>query len=109
MVEYEHGLCVCQYCDTKFLLDGNVPLQGEKLTVVSVRFYRSYRTYDYLYDLPEWVHKGDRLVVNGFDGETEVVVTGVRRVFAAELPMPLSAYKYVLRKSERSSNVVYAV
>lgn len=101
---YEHGHYECCYCNTKYAFDGKESFTAyndeEKLTVVSVRFSRSYKTYDYLYDLEECVHRGDRLVVNGFNGETEVTVSDVRQCYVYDLPMPLEAYKYILRKCQ---------
>lgn len=107
----EHGLYVCEYCDTKYVFDGKerfvVSKSEGKLTVVSVRFNRSYKKYDYIYGLQESVHQGDTLVVNGFNGETEVTVVEVKQLYIEELPMPFIAYKYVVRKAERNASVLY--
>lgn len=107
----KNGLYICEYCDTKYFFDGNerfvVSKSEEKLTVVSVRFDRSYKKYDYIYGLKEKVQRGDTLVVNGFNGETEVKVVDIKQLYIEELPMPFIAYKYVIRKADRNPNIWY--
>lgn len=44
---------------------------GSILTLVSVEFQPNGRTYDYISDIPD-IQIGDTVIVNGYDGETEV-------------------------------------
>ena len=101
--KYENGIYTCAYCGTRYIFVGKERLAvadiSEIVTVVSVHFHRSYRTYDYLYNLDEPVRVGDILIVNGFNGETQVTVDRVATKPITELPMPIYAYKYVLRKA----------
>ena len=70
---------------------------GPEHRLVSVRFDANGRTYDYICEDPE-VKAGDRVVVNGYGGETEVTVTDVRVKRESELPLPVERYKKIVRK-----------
>ncbi len=66
--------------------------------IAVVCFSSGGKGYDYFCD-DEAVQEGDRVIVEGYDGETEVEVveTTIRR--ESELALPLKRYKYVLRKA----------
>ncbi len=72
---------------------------GRLLTFASVAFAPNGRTYDYLCDI-EGVEPGDRVIVVGYDGETEVVVQKVYSRYESELGLPLDRYKKIVRKCE---------
>ena len=55
------------------------------------------RTYDYLCDI-NGVNVGDKVIVMGYDGETEVEVTSVCTKYESELGLPKNRYKKILRK-----------
>ena len=67
--------------------------------IVSVRFDGSQKTYDYLSEV-EGLEPGDRVTVNGYNGETEVTVVSVQAKKESELGLPPEKYKKVLRKAE---------
>ena len=71
---------------------------GETIMMVSVRFSTNGRTYDYICE-DETVKAGDRVIVNGYEGETEVEVVSVARKSEAELFIPLERYKKIVRKA----------
>lgn len=71
---------------------------GEQLTLVSVAFQPGGRTYDYLCELPD-VNVGDKVIVIGYDGETEVEVRAVYTRYESELGLPIERYKKVVRKA----------
>ncbi|MBR2741098.1 MAG: sel1 repeat family protein [Oscillospiraceae bacterium] len=71
---------------------------GELLRFVSISFQSGNRTYDYLCDIPE-IEPGDRVIVEGYDGETEVTVQKVFTEYESELGLPLDRYKRILRKA----------
>ena len=71
---------------------------GPAYRIVSVRFEASGRIYDYMCDIED-VHPGERAVVDGYDGETEVTVTKVMTKRESELGLPASRYKRILRKA----------
>ena len=71
---------------------------GQLLKFVSISFQTNGRTYDYLCEIPE-VKVGDRIVVLGYDGETEVTVQRVFEKYESELGLPLDRYKKVIRKA----------
>ena len=72
---------------------------GRLLTFASVAFQPNGRTYDYLCEIPG-VEPGDRVIVIGYDGETEVVVQKVYSEYESELGLPLDRYKKIVRKCE---------
>lgn len=70
---------------------------GEQLTLVSVAFGQSDKTYDYICELTD-VKVGDRVIVIGYDGETEAEVRAVYIRYESELALPIERYKRVVRK-----------
>ena len=72
--------------------------EGRLLTLVSVAFQHGGRTYDYLCELPG-VAVGDRVIVPGYNGDTEVEVQAVYQKYESELGVPVERYKKVLRKA----------
>ncbi|MBO4790729.1 MAG: sel1 repeat family protein [Clostridia bacterium] len=72
---------------------------GKLLTLASISFQPNGRTYDYLCEIPG-IQPGDRVIVNGYDGETEVTVRRVYTRYESELGLPLDRYKKVIRKCE---------
>ena len=66
--------------------------------LASIRFDGSNGTYDYICDDLS-VKEGDRVVVMGYDGETEVTVVSVSDKDESELLLPVEKYKKVLRKA----------
>ena len=75
-------------------------LTGRTYHLASIRFDGSNGTYDYICDDPS-VGEGDRVVVMGYDGETEVTVVSVSDKDESELLLPVKKYKKVLRKARR--------
>ena len=73
--------------------------EGPEYRLATVRFQPGGRGYDYLCDFPE-VTAGSRVIVNGYDGETEVEVLQVRTLRESELPLPPERYKKVVRPAE---------
>ena len=71
---------------------------GPEYRLASVRFETSGRTYDYICELDD-VQPGDTVVVQGYDGETEVTVTKLVTRRESELGLPVERYKKVLRKA----------
>ena len=71
---------------------------GQVLNFVSVSFSEGGRTYDYLCDIPN-VKIGDKVIVNGYEGETEVTVKELFTADQTELGIPLQRFKRVLRKA----------
>ncbi len=72
--------------------------EGPEYRIVSVRFETSGRTYDYICELDD-VQPGDIVVVNGYNGETEVTVTKIVTRRESELGLPADRYKKILRKA----------
>lgn len=70
---------------------------GKQLKLVSVAFQPGGRTYDYLCDIPN-INPGDKVIVIGYDGETEVEVRSVFIGYESELGFPVEKYKKVVRK-----------
>ena len=70
---------------------------GEQLTLVSVAFGQGDKTYDYICELTD-VKVGDRVIVIGYDGETEAEVRAVYIRYESELALPIERYKRVVRK-----------
>ena len=70
---------------------------GELLTLVSVAFQPAGRTYDYLCEFSD-IKPGDKVIVIGYDGETEVEVKAVYTRHESELGLPVERYKKVVRK-----------
>lgn len=63
-----------------------------------MKFEASGRTYDYICELGD-VQPGDSVVVNGYNGETEVTVTKIVTRRESELGLPAVRYKKILRKA----------
>jgi hypothetical protein len=70
---------------------------GEEYRIASIRFGESGRTYDYICDFED-VKVGDKVIVEGYDGETEVTVTKITQKRESELEIPIERYKKILRK-----------
>ena len=73
---------------------------GPEHRVVSVQFQPNGRVYDYLSDIED-IRPGDTVIVNGYDGETEVTVVEVRVRKESELGLPVEKYKKIVRKVSR--------
>ncbi len=71
--------------------------EGPEYRIVSVKFEASGRTYDYICELDD-VQPGDVVIVNGYNGETEVTVTKIVTRRESELGLPAARYKKILRK-----------
>ena len=71
---------------------------GPEYMIVSVRFGASGRTYDYICEF-EGVEPGDTVIVDGYDGETEVAVIKVTTKQESELGLPVERYKKILRRA----------
>lgn len=72
--------------------------EGEKYHFVSILFEKQGRTYDYLCD-DQSVTAGDKVIVNGYNGETEVEVVNTFDKFESEIGLPIERYKKVVRKA----------
>ena len=72
------------------------PKDLKEYKMVSVTFHEGGKEYDYLYNLEEPVTPGDKVIVVGYQGETEVTVTKVFTVPAYQLKLPLNRYKAVV-------------
>ncbi len=75
------------------------PLQADntKYRFVSVEFSPGGRRYDYICDIAG-VRVGDTVIVNGYEGESEVVVKSIFEKRISELTLPFKRYKKILRK-----------
>ena len=71
---------------------------GRTVRLAGVTFTPGGRQYDYLCESKD-VHSGDRVIVEGRDGETEVTVRNVTDVPEEDLALPVEQYKKVLRKA----------
>ena len=71
---------------------------GPEYLIASVKFEASGRTYDYICELGD-VQPGDVVIVEGYDGETEVTVTRVVTKRESELGLPVDRYKKIIRKA----------
>ena len=71
---------------------------GQEYRLASVCFHEGGRSYDYLCEDKD-VQPGDRVIVMGYEGETEVTVTDVFTKRESELPLPVEKYSKVLRKA----------
>jgi TPR repeat protein len=71
---------------------------GPEYRLASVRFSASGRSYDYICEDPS-VKPGDTVIVNGYDGETEVEVVNVTTKRESELALPVERYKKIVRKA----------
>ena len=71
---------------------------GPEYRLASVRFSASGRSYDYICEDPS-VQAGDTVIVEGYDGETEVEVTMVIVKRESELGLPAERYKKIIRKA----------
>lgn len=72
-------------------------LSGEIYHVVSVVFEGRSRCFDYICD-DKSIKVGDIVIVNGYDGETQVRVVAVADKYERELVLPVERYKKVVRK-----------
>lgn len=70
---------------------------GPEYRLVSVRFSASGRTYDYISE-DSSVQTGDHVIVDGYDGETEVEVIKVAVKRESELGISVERYKRIVRK-----------
>ena len=70
---------------------------GPEYRLVSVRFSASGRTYDYISE-DSSIQTGDHVIVEGYDGETEVEVIKVAVKRESELGIPVERYKRIVRK-----------
>ena len=71
---------------------------GSEYRFAVVRFSSDGKTYDYFCD-DAAVQPGDRVIVEGYDGEKEVEVVETTTRRESELTLPLKRYKNVLRKA----------
>lgn len=105
--ENDQAVTVLYYDDELVLkLKGNVfdwripkpkKASGRTVRLVGITFTPSGRQYDYLCDIED-IKVGDRVIVNGYDGETEVIVKNISDVPEEELALPLEKYKKIERK-----------
>ena len=72
--------------------------EGEKYHFVSILFEKQGRTYDYLCD-DQSVTVGDKVIVNGYNGETEVEVVNTFDKYESEIGLPIERYKKIVRKA----------
>lgn len=71
---------------------------GPEYRIVSVRFGANGRTYDYICDFED-VKPDDIVIVDGYDGETEVTVIKVTTKRESELGLPVERYRKIVRKA----------
>lgn len=71
---------------------------GKTVRIVSVTFSQSGREYDYLCDMDD-IKAGDKVIVNGYNGPTEVEVQRVSIVPVEELVLPLDRYKKIEKRA----------
>ncbi|MBR1905604.1 MAG: sel1 repeat family protein [Clostridiales bacterium] len=71
--------------------------EGKIYHFVSIVFGSSNRKYDYICDDTS-VKEGDKVIINGYDGETEVTVVDVFDKYENQLGLPLERYKKIIRK-----------
>ena len=72
--------------------------EGKNLRFVSVAFKKGGRTYDYLCDIED-ISIGDKVIVPGYNGDTEVEVLDVYIKHESDLGIPLERYKKVIAKA----------
>lgn len=70
---------------------------GPEYLIASVCFDAGGRSYDYICEFED-VQPGDVVIVEGYDGETEVTVTKIAVRNGSELSIPAEKYKKVLRR-----------
>ena len=75
--------------------------EGPEYRIVSVQFEASGRTYDYICELDD-VQPRDVVIVDGYNGETEVTVTKIVTRRESELGLPAERYKKILRQAAGS-------
>lgn len=85
------------YCFTAPAKKESTP-EGKLYHFVSIVFPSSGRRYDYICDDTS-VKEGDKVIINGYDGETEVTVVDVFDKYENQLGLPLERYKKVVRKA----------
>ena len=71
--------------------------EGKLYHFVRVAFEESGKCYDYLCDNKS-VKEGDKVIIQGYDGEKEVNVVSVFDRYENQLGLPLERYKKVIRK-----------
>ena len=71
---------------------------GELLRFVSISFTENGREFDYLCDSDD-VKVGDKVIVEGYDGETAVTIKRVFSKNESELGLAKERYKKILRKA----------
>lgn len=71
---------------------------GKKYHFVSIVFENHGRSYDYICEDAS-VKAGDKVVINGYDGETTVDVVSVFDKYENQLGLPVERYKKVVRKA----------
>lgn len=76
------------------------PAFGDEYNLVTVRFSASGRTYDYICDYND-IKPGDTVIVEGYNGETEVTVISTAVKKESELGLPVERYKKILRKNNK--------
>ncbi|MBP3869537.1 MAG: sel1 repeat family protein [Faecalicoccus sp.] len=70
---------------------------GKEVHLASIRFTPSGRIYDYIYEDTS-IKEGDFVVVESYDGETEVEVVKIITKKESELALPVNRYKKIIRK-----------
>ena len=99
-VLYYDGKPVLKLKGTSF--DWRIPKpekrSGKTVRLVGITFTPGGRQYDYLCDLED-IKPGDKVIVNGYEGEAEVIVQNVTDVAVEELALPLERYKKIERKA----------
>jgi hypothetical protein len=71
---------------------------GKTVRLVGISFQPEGKVYDYLCDLDD-IALGDRVIVDDYDGPTEVLVRAVTDVPEEDLALPLDRYKKIVRKA----------
>jgi hypothetical protein len=96
---YDEELVAYVKCESYRMFAPSKPEpSGEEYRLASIRFHENGRTYDYICEVAD-VQVGDTVIVEGYDGETEVTVTKVTTKRASELGLPVERYKKILRKA----------
>ena len=96
---YDDSLIGWMACDEyRFYNPDKTEPSGQLLRFAAISFQPNGRTYDYLCDI-DGVEAGDRVIVMGYDGETEVTVRNVYTRYESELGLPLERYKKIIRKT----------
>ena len=98
---YDEGQLVLRIKADKYMFFGaaDPATQEDVYTLVSVRFNKDGKLYDYICPF-ENVSVGDNVKVDSLDGPTWVKVERVFRQSADDLPLPLERYKRVLQYAD---------